>query len=158
MFHNSTQTTDESDVLQDQMDDSISLLNQAGEEQQQGAINQNQLILNTTGNVAQTIIKKGKGAVLKAGKRAIQTAVTAGLITQGMNPQFAGLGGSAVGAALDAGYNFTMGGSSSSTSGMQTTTNPMDQPKESKHILNQQKRNPENEVEPKGRRGRTKYR
>ena len=66
-----------------------------------------------------------------------------------MNPQFAGLGGSAVGAALDAGYNFSMGGSSSSASGM-------DQSKESQNILNQQKRDPEDEVEPKGRRGRPK--
>ena len=64
-----------------------------------------------------------------------------------MNPQFAGLGGSAVGAALDAGYNFTMGGSSSSASGM-------DQSKESQQVFNQQKRDPEDEVEPKGQRGR----
>ena len=33
---------------------------------------------------------------------AIQTAVTAGLVSQGMNPQFAGLGGAAIGAAAAA--------------------------------------------------------
>ena len=85
---------------------------------------------------------------MKAGKGMVQTAVTTGLINQGMNPQFAGLGGSAVGAALDAGYNFTFGGSSSSASGMQTTTQLMNQ------TVGQQKRDPEDAIEPKGQRGR----
>ena len=44
VIHNSAQTMDESDVLQHQMDESISLLSKAGEEQQQSAINQNQSI------------------------------------------------------------------------------------------------------------------
>ena len=145
VIHNSVQTMDESDVQQDQMDDAMSLLSKTSQEQQQSAINQNQSILGKAGNVAQTIAKKGKGVALKAGKGMVQTAVTTGLISQGMNPQFAGLGGSAVGAALDAGYNFTYGGSSSSG---------MDQSKESKQVFNQLKRDPEDEVEPKGKPGR----
>ena len=39
VIHNSVQTMDESDILQDQMDESISLLNQAQRDNQQSAIN-----------------------------------------------------------------------------------------------------------------------
>ena len=51
-------------------------------------------------------------------------------MSQGIAPQFAALGGSAAGGAMEAGYNFTFGGGSSSSSGMQ----PMDQ------TIGQQKR------------------
>ena len=51
-------------------------------------------------------------------------AVTTGLIGQGIAPQFAASGVSAVGAAMDAGYNFAFGGSSSSGT----------QPMETEHV------------------------
>ena len=104
VIHNSVQTMDESDILQDQMDDSISLLNMAKQTQQQQSISQ----LTASTNLAH------------------QRAV---------------LGNSAADAAMQSGYNFTQGGSSSSG---------MDQ------SMGQQKRTPEDEVEPKGKRGRPK--
>ena len=58
VIHNSAQTMDESDMLQDQMDESISLLNQAQLGNQQSAINQ----LTSSTNLAHQMVKgKGKG-------------------------------------------------------------------------------------------------
>ena len=115
VIHNSAQTMDESDVLQDQMDESISLLHQAQQDQQKSAKSQQK----ASSNLASTLAKE----TLKLGKGIGQAAVTTGLIGQGIAPQFAALCGSAAGAAMEAGYNFTLGGGQSSSSGMQ----PMDQ-------------------------------
>jgi len=56
VMHNSAQTMDESDILQDQMDESIALLNQAQQDNQQSAINQ----LTSSTNLAHQMVK-GKG-------------------------------------------------------------------------------------------------
>ena len=141
-IHNSKQTEDESDLLQDQMDESVALLNRASQDDQQSSIAQNKSILGKAINVAQTLAKKGKGAALKAGKGGIEMGVTASLMGQGYSHEIAGLGASAAGAAAEAGYNYTFGGASSSGA----------QPMEVENV--QKKRDPEDEVEPKGRRGR----
>ena len=138
VIHNSAQTMDESDVLQDQMDKSIALLNQAQQDNQQKAKGQQKASSNLASALATETLKLGKGIG--------QAVVTTALIGQGIAPQFAALGGSAAAGAMEAGYNFAFGGASSSSSGMQ----PMDQ------SMGQQKRNPEEEVEPRGRRGRPK--
>ena len=115
VIHNSAQTEEESEVLQDQMDDAVTVLNREAQDQQQSAISQQQ----TSGNLASTIAKKGKRVALKAGKSIGSAAATTALIGQGLPPEFAALGGSAAGAAIEAGYTFAFGGGQSSSSGMQ---------------------------------------
>ena len=122
VIHNSLQTMDESDILQNQMDESIALLNQAQQDNEQKSKGQQKASSNLASALATEALKLGKGIG--------QAAVTTGLMSQGVAPQFAALGGSAVGGAMEAGYNFAFGGASSSSSGMQ----PMDQ------TIGQQKR------------------
>ena len=75
----------------------------------------------------------------------VQIAITTGLTSQGLPPQIAAFGANAMVAAIESGtaHDTTVYGGSSS-SGVQPTD----------HSVGQQTRNPEDEVEPKGRRGR----